>query len=238
MARKVTKARKAALENIARGKAYPADEALKLVKENAKAKFSESVDVAINLGIDPTKSDQVVRGSTVLPNGSGKKVRVAVFTQGANAEAAKAAGADVVGMEDLAEKMQAGDLNFNVVIASPDAMRVVGKLGQLLGPRGLMPNPKVGTVSQDVAGAVRNAKAGQVRYRADKGGTVHCVIGNVGFEVEALKQNLAALVADLHKAKPASAKGVYMQKVSVSSTMGPGVLVDQSSLVASEESAG
>jgi large subunit ribosomal protein L1 len=193
------------------------------------------VDVAINLGIDPTKSDQVVRGSTVLPNGSGKKVRVAVFTQGKNAEAAKAAGADVVGMEDLAEKMQAGDLDYNVVIASPDAMRVVGKLGQLLGPRGLMPNPKVGTVSQDVAGAVKNAKAGQVRYRADKGGTVHCVIGNVSFEVEALKQNLAALVADLNKARPASAKGVYMQKVSVSSTMGPGVLVDQASLVAPEE---
>jgi large subunit ribosomal protein L1 len=235
VARRITKARKAAMEKITRGKAYPAEDALKLVKENAKAKFTESVDVAINLGIDPTKSDQVVRGSTVLPNGSGKKVRVAVFTQGKNAEAAKAAGADIVGMEDLAEKMQAGDLDYNVVIASPDAMRVVGKLGQLLGPRGLMPNPKVGTVSQDVAGAVKNAKAGQVRYRADKGGTVHCVIGNVGFEVEALKQNLAALVADLNKAKPASAKGVYMQKVSVSSTMGPGVLVDQASLVAPEE---
>ena len=235
MARRITKARKAAMEKITRGKAYPAEDALKLVKDNAKAKFTESVDVAINLGIDPTKSDQVVRGSTVLPNGSGKKVRVAVFTQGKNAEAAKAAGADIVGMEDLAEKMQAGDLDYNVVIASPDAMRVVGKLGQLLGPRGLMPNPKVGTVSQDVAGAVKNAKAGQVRYRADKGGTVHCVIGNVSFEVEALKQNLTALVADLNKAKPASAKGVYMQKVSVSSTMGPGVLVDQASLVAPEE---
>ena len=235
MARRITKARKAAMEKITRGKAYPAEVALKLVKDNAKAKVTESVDVAINLGIDPTKSDQVVRGSTVLPNGSGKKVRVAVFTQGKNAEAAKAAGADVVGMEDLAEKMQAGDLDYNVVIASPDAMRVVGKLGQLLGPRGLMPNPKVGTVSQDVAGAVKNAKAGQVRYRADKGGTVHCVIGNVSFEVEALKQNLTALVADLNKAKPASAKGVYMQKVSVSSTMGPGVLVDQASLVAPEE---
>jgi large subunit ribosomal protein L1 len=232
---KVTKARKAALEKLTPGKLYPADDALKLVKELSKAKFAESVDVAINLGIDPKKSDQVVRGSTVLPNGSGKKVRVAVFTQGANAEAAKAAGADVVGMEDLAEKMQGGDLNFNVVIASPDAMRVVGKLGQLLGPRGLMPNPKVGTVSQDVAGAVRNAKAGQVRYRADKAGTVHCVIGNVGFEVEALKQNLVALVSDLNKSKPASAKGVYMQKVSVSSTMGPGVLVDQSTLAAPEE---
>jgi large subunit ribosomal protein L1 len=228
---KVTKAQKAAEGKIQPGKAYPAEEALKLVKELAHAKFPESVDVAINLGIDPAKSDQVVRGSTVLPNGSGKKVRVAVFTQGANAEAAKAAGADAVGMDDLAERMQAGELDFNVVIASPDAMRVVGKLGQLLGPRGLMPNPKVGTVSPDVAGAVRNAKAGQVRYRADKGGTVHCVIGNVKFEVDALKQNLVALVADLNKAKPASAKGVYLQRVSVSSTMGPGVLVDHSTLL-------
>jgi large subunit ribosomal protein L1 len=232
---KVTKAQKAAAGRVQPGKTYSADEALKLVKELAHAKFPESVDVAINLGIDAKKSDQVVRGSTVLPNGSGKKVRVAVFAQGANAEAAKQAGADIVGMDDLAEKMQAGDLDYNVVIASPDAMRVVGKLGQLLGPRGLMPNPKVGTVSADVAGAVRNAKAGQVRYRADKAGTVHCVIGNVGFEVEALKQNLMALVSDLNKAKPASAKGVYMQKVSVSSTMGPGVLVDQSTLAASEE---
>jgi len=228
---KVTKARKAAMEKIQPGKAYPAEEALKLVKELAKAKFSESVDVAVNLGIDASKSDQVVRGSTVLPAGNGKKVKVAVFTQGANAEAAKQAGADVVGMEDLAERMQGGDLDFNVVIASPDAMRVVGKLGQLLGPRGLMPNPKVGTVSQDVAGAVRNAKAGQVRYRADKGGTVHCAIGNVSFEVDALKQNLVALIRDLNKAKPAAAKGVYLQRVSVSSTMGPGVLVDSATLV-------
>ena len=228
---KVTKARKAAAEKIQPGKAYPAEEALKLVKELAKAKFSESVDVAVNLGIDASKSDQVVRGSTVLPAGNGKKVKVAVFTQGANAEAAKQAGADVVGMEDLAERMQGGDLDFNVVIASPDAMRVVGKLGQLLGPRGLMPNPKVGTVSQDVAGAVRNAKAGQVRYRADKGGTVHCAIGNVSFEVDALKQNLVALIRDLNKAKPATAKGVYLQRVSVSSTMGPGVLVDSATLV-------
>ena len=228
---KVTKARKAALEKIQPGKAYPAEEALKLVKELSKAKFSESVDVAVNLGIDASKSDQVVRGSTVLPAGNGKKVKVAVFTQGANAEAAKKAGADVVGMEDLAERMQGGDLDFNVVIASPDAMRVVGKLGQLLGPRGLMPNPKVGTVSQDVAGAVRNAKAGQVRYRADKGGTVHAAIGNVSFEVDALKQNLVALIRDLNKAKPATAKGVYLQRVSVSSTMGPGVLVDSTTLV-------
>src|SRR5262245_58433654 len=231
----VSKAQKAVASKVTAGKAYTADEALKLVKECAHAKFSESVDVAINLGIDASKSDQVVRGSTVLPNGSGKKVRVAVFTQGLNAEAATKAGADAVGMDDLAARMQAGELDFNVVIASPDAMRVVGKLGQLLGPRGLMPNPKVGTVSADVAGAVRNAKAGQVRYRADKGGTVHCVIGSVTFEVEALKQNLMALVADLQKAKPASAKGVYMQKVSVSSTMGPGVLVDQSTLMVAEE---
>ena len=192
---KVTKAQKAAGDKVERGKAYPADEALKLVKELAQAKFVESVDVAINLGIDPKKSDQVVRGSTVLPNGSGKKVRVAVFAQGANAEAAKEAGADVVGMDDLAERIQGGELDFNVVIASPDAMRVVGKLGQILGPRGLMPNPKVGTVTTDVATAVKNAKSGQVRYRADKGGTVHCVIGNVSFEVDALKQNLAALIA-------------------------------------------
>jgi len=235
---KITKAQKAVAGKVQPGKTYSADEALKLVKELAHAKFVESVDVAINLGIDAKKSDQVVRGSTVLPNGSGKQVRIAVFAQGANAEAAKAAGADVVGMDDLAERMQGGDLNFNVVIASPDAMRVVGKLGQLLGPRGLMPNPKVGTVAADVAGAVRNAKAGQVRYRADKAGTVHCVIGNVSFDVNALKENLVALVADLNKAKPASAKGVYMQKVSVSSTMGPGVLVDHSALVApSEETA-
>jgi large subunit ribosomal protein L1 len=232
---KVTKARKAALERVKPGKTYPADEALKMVKELARAKFVESVDVAINLGIDPKKSDQVVRGSTVLPHGSGKKVRVAVFAQGANAEGAKQAGADIVGMEDLAERIQGGDLDFNVVIASPDAMRVVGKLGQILGPRGLMPNPKVGTVSADVAGAVRNAKAGQVRYRADKAGTVHCVIGNVSFEVDALRDNLKALVADLNKSKPASAKGVYMQKVSVSSTMGPGVLVDQSTLITATE---
>ena len=232
---KITKARKAAAEKIKPGKAYPAEEALKLVKEFAKAKFVESVDVAINLGIDASKSDQVVRGSTVLPKGNGKKVKVAVFAQGAKAEDAKQAGADIVGMEDLAEKMQGGDLDYNVVIASPDAMRVVGKLGQLLGPRGLMPNPKVGTVSQDVAGAVRNAKAGQVRYRADKGGTVHAVIGNVSFEVGALKENLVALITDLNKAKPATAKGVYLQRVSVSSTMGPGVLVDSSTLIEAEE---
>jgi large subunit ribosomal protein L1 len=231
---RVSKARKKATERIVHGKLYAADEALKLVKELASAKFVESIDVAINLGIDPSKSDQVVRGATVLPAGTGKKIRVAVFTQGANAEAAKAAGADIVGMEDLAERIQGGELNFDVVIASPDAMRIVGKLGQILGPRGLMPNPKVGTVSPDVAGAVRNAKAGQVRYKADKAGTVHCQIGNVSFEVDALKQNLTALLTDLSKAKPAASKGVFLKKVSVSSTMGPGVLVDQASVIAVE----
>ena len=234
---KLSKARRAALERVDRQKAYSADEALALVKELASAKFVESVDAAINLGIDPKKSDQVVRGSTVLPNGTGKKVRIAVFAQGANAEAAKEAGADVVGMEDLAERIQGGDLAFDVVIASPDAMRVVGKLGQVLGPRGLMPNPKVGTVTQDVAGAVRNARAGQVRYRVDRGGTIHCPIGNVSFEVDALRQNLAALVADLNKAKPASAKGVYLKKVSVSSTMGPGVVVDHATLSGGDSAA-
>ena len=231
---RISKARKKAMERIVRGKLYPADEALKLVKEMASAKFAESVDVAINLGIDPSKSDQVVRGATVLPAGTGKKIRVAVFTQGANADAAKAAGADIVGMEDLAERIQGGELNFDVVIASPDAMRVVGKLGQILGPRGLMPNPKVGTVSPDVAGAVKNAKAGQVRYKADKAGTVHCQIGNVSFEVDALKQNLTALLTDVNKARPPAAKGVFLKKVSVSSTMGPGVLIDQTSVLGAE----
>ncbi len=192
---KLSKGKKAALEKVQKGNAYSADDALALVKELARAKFSESVDVAVNLGVDPKKSDQVVRGSTVLPHGTGKSVRVAVFTQGDNVEAAKEAGADVVGMEDLAEQIQGGDLSFDVVIASPDAMRVVGKLGQLLGPRGLMPNPKVGTVSPDVATAVKNAKAGQVRYRTDRAGTVHCPIGNVSFEVDALKENLAACSA-------------------------------------------
>jgi large subunit ribosomal protein L1 len=217
---------------LQRDKIYPLDEALTLIKERAKAKFSESVDVAINLGVDPKKSDQVVRGSTVLPHGTGKTVRVAVFAQGENAEAAKAAGADIVGMDDLAESIQGGKLDFDVVIASPDAMRVVGKLGQILGPRGLMPNPKVGTVSPDVAGAVKNAKAGQVRYRTDRAGTIHCPIGNVTFEPGALRENLAALLADLDKAKPASSKGVYMKKVSISSTMGPGLQIDQASVSA------
>ncbi len=227
---KLTKAQKAIEGRVNRTQAYPADEALQLVKELAHAKFVESVDVAVNLGVDPKKSDQVVRGSTVLPNGTGKTVRVAVFTQGANVEAAKEAGADIVGMDDLAEKVQAGELDFDVVIASPDAMRVVGKLGQILGPRGLMPNPKVGTVTPDVAGAVRNAKAGQVRYRTDRAGIVHCQIGTVGFEVPQLQQNLAALLADLQKAKPSAAKGVYMQRVTVSSTMGPGIAVDHSTV--------
>ena len=227
---KLSKAKKAVADKFDPSVQYSADDALSLVKELARAKFSESVDVAVNLGVDPKKSDQVVRGSTVLPNGTGKTVRVAVFTQGANAEAAKEAGADIVGMDDLAEQIQGGDLNFDVVIASPDAMRVVGKLGQILGPRGLMPNPKVGTVSPDVATAVRNAKAGQVRYRTDRAGTVHCSIGKVSFETDALKQNLAALLADLNKAKPASAKGVYMQKICVSSTMGPGLVIDQATI--------
>jgi large subunit ribosomal protein L1 len=231
---KLSKARKKSQERVERGRAYTADEAFDLIKELASAKFVESVDVAVNLGVDPKKSDQVVRGSTVLPNGTGKTVRVAVFAQGANADAAQAAGADIVGMEDLAERIQGGQLDFDVVIASPDAMRVVGKLGQILGPRGLMPNPKVGTVSPDVAGAVKNAKAGQVRYKTDRAGTVHCQIGNVSFEVAALKQNLAALLADLNKAKPASAKGVYMKKVCLSSTMGPGLTIDQTSLGGAE----
>jgi large subunit ribosomal protein L1 len=212
------------------GKQYPIDDALNLVKEFAKAKFPESVDVAVNLGIDASKSDQQVRGSTVMPHGIGKTVRVAVFTSGKNQDAARAAGADLVGMEDLAEKVKAGEINFDVVIASPDAMRVVGQLGQILGPRGLMPNPKVGTVSPDVAGAVKNAKSGQVRYRADKAGVVHCTIGKATFEANKLKENLSALLADLQKAKPASSKGIYLKKISVSSTMGPGVAVDSSTL--------
>ena len=227
---KLTKYQKDARAGLQRGQAYPADEAFGLVKKLAKAKFSESVDVAVNLGVDPRRSDQVVRGSTVLPNGTGKNVRVAVFAQGEQAEAAEEAGADIVGMEDLAETVQGGELNFDVAIASPDAMRVVGRLGRILGPRGLMPNPKVGTVTRDVASAVQVAKAGQVRYRTDKAGVVHCQIGNVAFEVEALKQNLEALLADLNKARPAAAKGQYMKRVSVSSTMGPGVVVDQASV--------
>ncbi|MGC4029653.1 MAG: 50S ribosomal protein L1 [Steroidobacteraceae bacterium] len=228
----VAKRMKSWKSKLAPGKAYPIDEALGLVKEFAQAKFNESVDAAVNLGIDATKSDQQVRGSTVMPHGIGKTVRVAVFTSGKNQEAAKAAGADLVGMEDLAEKVKAGEINFDVVVASPDAMRVVGQLGQILGPRGLMPNPKVGTVTPDVANAVKNAKSGQVRYRVDKAGIVHCTIGKAGFEPVALKENLQALIADLQKAKPATSKGIYLKRVTLSSTMGPGVIVDHSTLVA------
>ena len=222
------KAIKAAVEP---GKSYSFDDAIQIIKTATKAKFVESVDVAVRLGVDAKKSDQQVRGSTVLPQGTGKTVRVAVFAPaGAKAEEALAAGADVVGMDDLAEKMQGGDLNYDVVIATPDAMRVVGKLGTVLGPRGLMPNPKVGTVSPNVGEAVKNAKGGQVRYRTDKAGIIHCTIGKADFADERLKENLNALLADLVKAKPATAKGQYLQKISVSSTMGPGVTVDQSSL--------
>ncbi|MGB8693452.1 MAG: 50S ribosomal protein L1 [Steroidobacteraceae bacterium] len=217
-------------EKLPPGKQYAIDEALKLVKEFATAKFAESVDAAVNLGIDASKSDQQVRGSTVLPHGIGKSVRVAVFTSGKNQEIARAAGADIVGLEDLAEKVKAGEMNFDVVIASPDAMRVVGQLGQILGPRGLMPNPKVGTVSPDVATAVKNAKAGQVRYRVDKAGIVHCTIGKASFDISALRENLMALIADLQKAKPAAAKGIYLKRVTLSSTMGPGIGVDHSTL--------
>ena len=225
------KRQKAILAAVTPGKAYAIDEALKIVKTAVKAKFVESVDVAVRLGVDAKKSDQQVRGSTVLPAGTGKSVRVAVFAPaGAKADEAAAAGAEAVGMDDLAEKMLAGDINYDVVIATPDAMRVVGKLGTVLGPRGLMPNPKVGTVSPNPAEAVKNAKAGQVRYRTDKAGIIHCTIGKANFENDALKGNLQALLIDLVKAKPATSKGQYLQKISVSSTMGPGVTVDQSSL--------
>ena len=228
---KVSKRYKALQSQVVAGKPYSIDEALKLIQSNSKTKFVESVDVSVRLGVDAKKSDQQVRGSTVLPAGTGKSVRVAVFCPaGAKADEALAAGADVVGMDDLADKMLAGDINYDVVIATPDAMRVVGKLGQVLGPRGLMPNPKVGTVSPDAAGAVRNAKAGQVRYRTDKAGIIHCTIGKADFEDGKLKDNLQALLADLIKAKPATSKGQYLQKVSISSTMGPGITVDQSSL--------
>ena len=226
----MSKRRKIALEKVDSTQAYAIDEALSLVKTLAVAKFPESVDVAVNLGVDPRKSDQVVRGSTVLPHGTGKSVRVAVFAQGEKAEKAMAADADVVGFDDLAEKIRGGELNFDVVIATPDAMRVVGQLGQILGPRGLMPNPKVGTVTADVEAAVNNAKAGQVRYRTDKAGIIHCPIGRADFEVAALQENLDVLLADLKKAKPASAKGSYVEKLSVSSTMGPGVAVDRASV--------
>lgn len=213
-----------------KNKVYTLDEALSLVKETATAKFDESIDIAIQLGIDPRKSDQLVRGSVVLPAGTGKSVRVAVFTQGDNVDAAKEAGADIVGMEDLAEQVKAGNLDFDIVIASPDAMRVVGALGQILGPRGLMPNPKVGTVTPDVATAVKNAKAGQIQYRTDKSGIIHTTIGRASFEADQLKQNLNALVDALNKARPASAKGVYLRKAAISSTMGGGAKVEVASL--------
>jgi large subunit ribosomal protein L1 len=227
---KFSKKNKAAREKVDSQKVYEIDVALGLVKELATAKFAESIDVSVNLGVDPRKSDQVVRGSTVLPNGTGKTVRVAVFAQGENAEKATAAGADIVGFDDLAASVKGGDLNFDVVIATPDAMRVVGQLGQILGPRGLMPNPKVGTVTADVETAVKNAKAGQVRYRTDKAGIIHCAIGRADFEVDALKENLNTLLADLKKAKPASAKGSFVMKLTVSSTMGPGVSVDRATI--------
>ncbi len=227
---KTSKRMRALKAKVDRSRLYPVDEALALVKEAATAKFDESIDVAVNLGVDPRKSDQVVRGSVVMPRGTGKQVRVAVFAQGAAAEAARAAGADIVGFDDLAAEVKAGRMDFDVVIATPDAMKVVGQLGQILGPRGLMPNPKVGTVTPNVADAVKNAKAGQVQYRTDKAGIVHATIGRASFEVTALRENLQALLEALNKAKPASAKGVYMKRVSVSSTMGIGVRVDQSSL--------
>ncbi|MBL4827944.1 MAG: 50S ribosomal protein L1 [Spongiibacteraceae bacterium] len=227
---KLSKRQKVIKEKIELGKLYSIEDAVALLKDVSSVKFSETVDISVNLGIDAKKSDQVVRGATTLPNGTGSEVRVAVFTQGANAEKAQAAGADIVGMDDLAEQVKAGELNFDVVIASPDAMRVVGQLGQILGPRGLMPNPKTGTVTPDVETAVKNAKAGQVRFRADKGGIIHGAIGKLTFDTSALKENLEALLVDLNKAKPASAKGVYFKKMVLSSTMGPGLALDQSSL--------
>ena len=227
---KISKRRQEINKLITQSKVYDAIEAFELLKQMPKGKFDQTIDVSVNLGIDASKSDQTVRSAVVLPNGTGKTVRVAVFTQGKNAEAALAAGADIVGMEDLAEKMKAGDLNYDVVIASPDAMRVVGQLGQVLGPRGLMPNPKIGTVSPDVAGAVKNAKGGQVRYRADKGGIVHCVLGKASFDAKALKENLETIISDLKRVKPNTSKGIYLKKISVSSTMGPGLMVDVSSV--------
>ena len=227
---KLTKRQKAIAEKIEAGKAYNFEEAATLLASLPAAKFVESYDIAVNLGVDPRKSDQVVRSATVLPHGTGKTVRVAVFTQGPAAEAALAAGADRVGMDDLAAEMKGGDLNYDVVIASPDAMRVVGQLGQVLGPRGLMPNPKVGTVTPDAAGAVKNAKAGQVRYRTDKNGIIHTSVGKIGFEAGKLKENVEALIADLKRIKPASSKGIYVKRVTLSTTMGPGLVIDQSSL--------
>ena len=227
---KLSKRRRAVAEKFDRSKAYPVEEAASLLADLSTGAFKESVDVAVNLGVDPRKSDQNVRGATTLPHGAGKQVRVAVFAEGENADKALAAGADEVGLEDLAERVKGGDLNFDVVIASPDAMRVVGQLGRLLGPRGLMPNPKTGTVAADVEAAVKNAKAGQVQFRADRGGIVHGSVGTVGFQPEQIKENLEALIADLNRAKPASAKGKYVKKITLSTTMGPGLTIDESSL--------
>lgn len=227
---KLSKKAKLIKEKVDRTKQYSLSEAIALLKEFTTSKFVESIDVSVNLGVDPRKSDQNVRGATVLPNGTGKSVRVAVFTQGANADAAKEAGADIVGMDDLGDMVKKGQMDFDVVIASPDAMRVVGQLGQILGPRGLMPNPKVGTVTADVATAVKNAKSGQVRYRTDKSGIIHCTLGKVSFEADAVQGNLEALLADLKKMKPSTSKGVYIKKITLSSTMGPGLWLDPSSL--------
>ncbi|MBU0791749.1 MAG: 50S ribosomal protein L1 [Gammaproteobacteria bacterium] len=227
---KLTKRARLIAEKVEATKFYSVEEAVALLSELSTVKFKESIDVSVNLGVDPRKSDQVVRGSTVLPHGAGKDVRVAVFAQGANAEAAKEAGADVVGFEDLAEQVKAGNLDFDVVIASPDAMRIVGQLGQILGPRGLMPNPKVGTVTPDVATAVRNAKAGQARYRTDKNGIIHAAVGSIEFAADAIRGNLEALLTDLRRAKPASSKGIYLKKVTLSSTMGPGLQIDLGAL--------
>lgn len=227
---KLTKRARLIKEKVTEGKQYNIEEAVELLNELSSVKFTESFDVAINLGVDPRKSDQNVRGASVLPNGTGKTVRVAVFAQGENAEAAKEAGADIVGFEDLAESIQGGNLDFDVVIATPDAMRVVGRLGTILGPRGLMPNPRVGTVTPDVVTAVSNAKGGQVRYRTDKGGIIHCVVGQVGFAPEAIRENLNSLIADLQRMKPAASRGVYLQKVTLSTTMGPGLAIDKASL--------
>lgn len=226
----LSKRQKIASERIGANTQYAIDEALSLVKEFATTKFPESIDISVNLGIDSRKSDQVIRGSTVLPNGTGKNIRVAVFAQGENAIKAKDAGADIVGFEDLAETIKTGELNFDVVIATPDSMRLVGQLGQVLGPRGLMPNPKVGTVTADVQTAVQNAKAGQVRYRTDKGGIIHCSIGKANFEIGALKENLITLLSDLKRARPSSVKGLFLKKMTISSTMGPGVKIDQASI--------
>jgi large subunit ribosomal protein L1 len=230
---KVSKKQKLINTELTLGAVYPVAKAVEILKKYAgSSKFPESIDAAINLGVDPKKSDQAVRSAVVLPHGTGKTARVAVFAQGTNADAAKAAGADIVGFEDLAESIKAGNMDFDVVIASPDAMRIVGQLGQVLGPRGLMPNPKVGTVTADVAGAVKNAKSGQVRYRADKNGIIHCSIGKVGFAADQIEQNLQAVLQDLKKVRPASAKGVYLKKITLSSTMGPGLIIDQSSIAA------